>query len=87
MSLRNSITILFVLVVTLLFSQNKVAFNKLTKNESGDYTYNDVLYNGESLLLWPSNNKPMQRISWLNGKIDGYFKSWYENGKQNQNIE
>lgn len=48
--------------------------------------YNNTLYSGESLLLWPSNNKPMQRITWTDGKIDGFFKSWYENGKQNQDI-
>ena len=87
MSLRKTITTTFLFTITIVFSQNKIAFSKLTKNESGDYMYNNALYSGESLLLWPSNNKPLQRITWSNGKIDGSFKSWYENGKQNQDIE
>ena len=60
------------------FAQTKVAFAKLAKQEDGNYYYEGKAYTGESLMLWPSNNKPMQRITWTNGEIDGLFSSWYK---------
>ena len=68
------------------FCQSKIAFTKLIKKNNGLYYYNDTLYTGETLILWPISNKPMQRITWTAGQIDGTFKSWYENGKQDQVI-
>ena len=81
---------LFVLILFLFGSasaQNKVAFSKLEKGTDGKYYYNGQLYSGESLLLWPSNNKYFQQIEWLNGQIHGLYKSWYEDGKEDQVIE
>ena len=65
----------------------EVAFNKLVKGEDGIYYYADKPFTGKSLLLWPTNNKKFQMVDWVDGKIDGTYQSWYEDGKRDQIIE
>ena len=82
--MRKYLIIFSLLAAFSLSAQNKVAFTKLVKETSGIYTLDGSPYTGESLILWPSNNKPMQRVEWKNGKIHGTFESWYVDGKQDQ---
>ncbi len=82
--MRKYIVIFSILTAFNLSAQNKIAFSKLVKDTAGIYTLNETPYTGESLILWPSNNKPMQRVEWQVGRISGTFESWYEDGKQDQ---
>ncbi len=82
--MRKYIVIFSILTAFNLSAQNKIAFSKLVKDTAGIYTLNETPYTGESLILWPSNNKPMQRVEWQGGRISGTFESWYEDGKQDQ---
>jgi antitoxin component YwqK of YwqJK toxin-antitoxin module len=48
------------------------------------YIVDDDLKNGEEIEYFPSENidepKPHLMITWYKGRIQGYVKSWYENG-------
>ena len=73
------------LASTSVMAQDKVFFEKLeTKDDL--YLYQGKPYTGTSVLLFDSK-KTWQRVEWKDGKIHGWFKSWYVNGHPDQEVQ
>ena len=78
--------ILVVLLVSLpALGQRKVYFEKLELKDNLYYLEGSP-YTGTSVLMH-ANKRVWQNLEWKEGKLDGWFKSYYENGRPEKEIE